>query len=133
MKKIISIIILSSLLFISCNKDEVENKKTQVAVNNIKYNFNLPEINTDYNITKTSLDENFNNVTIDIKGDDVIINASDPKGSDNLFSTIALTYHSNFYGFTSFNVAFTYSIKDIDSESFIKIKELVKKKSTPKL
>lgn len=132
MKKLISIIILSSLLFISCNKEDNKVKFKQVAVNNTNYNFNMPSISTDYNVTKSNLEKSFSSVVVDNKGNDVIINASKPKGDNNLFTSITATYHNDFNGFKSSNIAFTYSVKDIDTQSYLKIRELIKEQTTPK-
>lgn len=132
MKKFISIIILSSLLFLSCSKDDDNSMKFEkLTVNSIDYHFNMPSLSNDYNASKANLEKVFTSVTLEKDGDNIIINASQPKGENNLFTSITATYHSNFYGFISSNMAFTYAVKNIDSQSYIKIKKLMKEQSTP--
>lgn len=129
MRKLITLILLSSLVFISCQNKDHDIKTTQVSVNSSDYNFNMPKVNTDYNIMKTNFEKLYSSVTIDEKDNIIIITANTPKGSNNIFESITSTYHYDFNGFKSYNMAFTYSVKNIDSQSFSNIRNLIKQNS----
>ncbi|RXQ92192.1 hypothetical protein EO244_11625 [Ancylomarina salipaludis] len=129
MKHILLILLVATIAFVSCSKDEGFLGRT-VKVDGGDYIMNMPTLTIDYATSKLEFTKYFKDVKLDEKEDCIVITASNPFSQSALFESIICTYHLSDGKYESLNLAVDYSIESLNEQSVKDVQQILREQTT---
>lgn len=129
MKQILLIVLVASIAFASCSKDD-EFSGRVAKVDGIDYTVNMPTLTIDNHNAKLEFKDYFKEVSLDEKENCVVITASNPISQNALFKTIICTYHLSEGQYESLNLAVDYTIESFNEQSRLDVQKILREQTT---